>query len=159
MRTISLSNSSKVAIVDDEDYADASQYVWRLQKATNVSRDLEYVVRSAGRGVIVPIHRQIANPKSQQVVDHINGDGLDNRRNNLRVCTNQQNLWNRKAEGWGGSKFKGVYFEATRSRWVAQLVKNGKKIRRICQSETEAAITYNNLAMTHFGEYARLNAV
>ena len=159
MRTIPLSNSHKVAIVDDADYDDLSQYTWRLQAMPHLSNSLEYAVRHVERGVIMPMHRQILKPKSKQVVDHISGDGLDNQRENLRACTHQQNLWNRKPNTLGTSPYKGVYFAKYCGRWMAQIVVNGKKIRKTFSSEMDAARHYNLLAKTHYGEYARLNAV
>jgi hypothetical protein len=156
MQTISLTNSDKVATVDDADFDTLSQYSWRLHKVRH-SDHLEYAVRAGNNQTQVFMHRQLTVVTKGQSVDHANGDGLDNRQTNLRVCTHAENMRNRKAEGWGRSSFKGVYFEKNKNRWAAQLVLNGKKIRKYFKTELEAARHYNILATKFFGVFAKPN--
>lgn len=86
------------------------------------------------------------------VIDHINHDGLDNRRANIRVVTHQQNMWNSRAVG-GTSKFKGVHI--SRKRWIATAARG--KVGSY-SSEIEAALAYDAAAIAHFGEFAATNA-
>ena len=89
------------------------------------------------------------------VVDHINGNGLDNRRENLRICTNQQNQGNAKARR-GSSQFKGVSRKG--NRWIAYIQFN-RKFRSLgsFESEHDAALAYDAAALECFGEFAALN--
>ena len=91
--------------------------------------------------------------------DHINGDGLDNRRSNLRPATPAQQMWNKAGSRNG---FKGVTWSSESrlkagGRWKAHIGVKGRRITRWAKSEREAAEIYNALAREHFGEYARVN--
>lgn len=93
-------------------------------------------------------------------IDHINGDGLDNRKSNLRFSTQSQNIANSKKKKNCSSQYKGVSFIKKRSRWWAQIKKDGKHYHtKYFNSEREAAIAYNALAYKVHGEFARLNEV
>lgn len=102
------------------------------------------------------LSRLIAQPERHLVVDHINGDPLDNRRGNLRICTVQQNNWNRKRRPNGSSSFKGV--SAVGGRFTAHIAPNGKMIYLgSFETEEEAARAYDKAAREHYGEFACLN--
>lgn len=74
------------------------------------------------------LHRMIANCPEGYFVDHINGNGLDNRRSNLRICTHAENMRNRRIHRNNKSGYKGVYFDPSRGgRWRAQIRAKGKK--------------------------------
>jgi hypothetical protein len=105
------------------------------------------------------MHRFLTGALPGQVVDHINGDGLDNRRCNLRVCTHKQNVRNaRPYKGKKTSKFRGVYFSAPTQKFKAQIMCSGVKINLgSFESEKSAAEAYDEAASKLFGEYARLN--
>jgi len=91
-------------------------------------------------------------------VDHINLNGLDNRKTNLRQATRQQNNANAPPREGTSSPFKGVYFAADRSKWCAQISIDGKsKHVGIFASETDAAMAYDAAAREQYGEFARLN--
>lgn len=109
----------------------------------------------AGRSYL---HRLICCPSAGQVVDHINGDKRDNRRQNLRACRQNQNLWNAGKKSHNRSGFLGVYFCKQTSRWRAEIRADGQcfKIGRFGTAQ-EAAQAYDNLATTLHGEFARLN--
>lgn len=126
---------------------------WRAQKNTD-----KYiaVVATTEKSTII-MSRIIAVPSSDMFVDHVNGNPLDNRVNNLRICTHQQNMLNR-AKGRGA--FKGVYFDKSREKWCAQITVNGKtKTIGRYLNEIEAAIAYDSFAKKLHGEFARLNFV
>lgn len=81
----------KVAIVDDEDYAALSQYKWQVTKRRHTC----YARRAIGGGKYLYMHTAILGKKEGFMADHINGNGLDNRRDNLRLVTQRQNSQNR----------------------------------------------------------------
>lgn len=97
----------------------------------------------------------------KRVVDHINRDGLDNRRVNLRVCTISQNSMNKEKISMGTySKYKGVSFDKRQNRWIAVIcVEQRSKIAGYFKTENAAARCYNSWAKTIFGEYAYLNEI
>ena len=90
-------------------------------------------------------------------IDHINGNGLDYRKCNLRVCTHQQNLQNQRIQK-GVSKFKGVCWHKASQKWMAKIKHNYKTIYLgVFNNEIDAAKSYNKKAKELFGEFARLN--
>ena len=139
----------KVAVVDDEDYemlVSGSRWCVNDGYAFNATR---------GR-----MHRVILNAPDGVMVDHINGDKLDNRKANLRLCTNSKNQANRKVVR-GVSKFKGVVLERRKNGrcfWKATLVFEGKATYLgSFATDLEAAAAYNEAAVSKFGEFAHLN--
>jgi len=98
------------------------------------------------------------NPPPGVPVDHKDGDGLNNQRNNLRICTARENKQNgAKYKNGRTSRYKGVSLQ--KNSWRMQIAVNGKRIRRCFRTEIEAAKEYNSLAELHFGAFARLNAI
>ncbi len=119
-----------------------------------------YVVANASARTI-KIHQLIMNPPQGLEVDHINGNGLDNRRSNLRIVTHQINQSNLPKHHGSSSKYYGVSFEKGRQRWLCQ-VRYKYKIKTIGRfdSEIEAAIAYNNsLISMGISEIKRMNSV
>jgi len=104
------------------------------------------------------MHRLIMDPPRGYVVDHINGDGLDNRRANLRLATHAQNGRNRRKIKKGISKYKGVSWEESTGKWRALIHVDRKKISLGCyKDEVTAAKVYDKAAKKYHGEFARLN--
>ncbi len=102
------------------------------------------------------IHHIILGKKRGYVIDHINGDGLDNRKENLRHCTIKENTRNRHART-GLSKYKGVS-KVRGKKWQANISVDGeKKYLGIFVTQKEAAETYDRAAKKYFGEFAQLN--
>lgn len=101
-------------------------------------------------------HRDLLNPPAGMDVDHINGDPLDNRRANLRVCEHRQNLWNGRPHRDGSSKYRGVSWHKQSGKWRAQI--QGKMLGWFVV-EDDAARAYNAEAIKRFGEFARQNLV
>ena len=101
------------------------------------------------------LHRVIAKAKKGEIVDHINGNTLDNRRENLRICTRQQNIWNMRDKP---NRFRGVV--PHQGKWTARITVNYKNhYIGIFAKPEDAARAYNEAAKKHFGEFARLNNV
>lgn len=143
------------AIVDDEDYERLMKFRWRHASTRGDNR---YHYAKTGGKVVVLMHRLLTNAPRGMVVDHINGNGLDNRKANLRVCTNAENLRNRSADR--GSRFKGVH-PVPGSKvhpWRAEICLNGKKYHLGVHATAEAAArAYDEGAIRIHGEFARLN--
>lgn len=102
------------------------------------------------------MHRYIMNTPEDMETDHINHDTLDNRKNNLRICTRSENMANTFSRG-GSSKYKGVHWVEREKRWYAQLPKNGKTFLGSFLTEEEAAKAYDKRAKEVYGEFAKLN--
>ncbi len=155
-RRIPLCNSDKYAIVDPIDYYPLSKYTWWTR-----NRNGSYqVLRFTQHGYClhpVAMHRQIMNPPKDKSVDHINRDGRDNRRANLRLATVAQNNMN-KFSGKGSSKYKGVYFRRDMKRWRASISVNSKKKQLgSYDNEVDAAKAYDKAAKKYYGQFAYLN--
>jgi hypothetical protein len=144
------------AIVDDDDYERVSQFKWTYSKG--------YAVRSVkdeqGRWVHQLLHRFILNAPEELKVDHINGNALDNRKSNLRLCTQKDNSRNSKKPKNNTSGYKGVTYDRRKKKWKAQIKVNYKNIfLGHFDSKHDAARMYNFWAKDLFGEYARLNVI
>jgi hypothetical protein len=95
-----------------------------------------------------------------EIVDHINGDGLDNRRENLRLATYNQNTLNSKIQSRNTSGYRGVSWRKCANKWIAKIVVNGKNLYLgLFTDKHQAAVAYNKAALEHYGEFARLNEI
>lgn len=104
------------------------------------------------------MHRLLLDPPADMDVDHRNGDGLDNRRANLRVGTRAQNNANRRRVKLGPSGYRGVTWHKQRGCWQARIWVDGKNLYLgLFEDPWEAAQAYNAAALEAWGEFARLN--
>lgn len=136
----------KIAVVDAEDFSRVSAFNWNARK----HRYTWY----AYRGQNVSMHATICGFKN---VDHKDGDGLNNRRKNLRASSNSQNQFNKRIQSNSTSGFKGVCWHVY--GWQARITIGNHKRMSLGHFETpeEAARAYNEAALKLYGEFARLN--
>ena len=156
MKTIELTKGY-VALVDDADFEWLSQRKWCASYERNGNAYALRGYRSGDRKRTIKMHREIMGAKPGQQVDHKNGDTLDNRRANLRICTQSQNNMNRHTRT-GTSRYKGVCWSKAKRKWQAGIQVDGKtKFLGYFHNEIEAARAYDVAARDLFGEYANLN--
>jgi len=158
MKKIQLSRGYE-ALVDDDDYDRISKYTWAITTTLNH----KYATRYAninGRRTRVSMHREILGLHGEKIlVDHIDRDGLNNQKCNLRLCAHRQNSMNRISSR-GTSKYKGVSWNSLRKKWRAVIGYKGYvKHLGFFDSEEEAAKKYNKEAANVFGEFALLNKI
>lgn len=163
MRTLRIPLNSRkypglYAIVDELDADLVSQYRWHPTWCDG-KLYAEAYVRGSGRDCrrTMRMHRLVMSAGAGQAIDHVNGDGLDNRRCNLRFSTQSQNLAN-IPKLRGTSRYKGVYWDKSRAKWMARVRLSGvtKNLGRF-DCEEDAAKAYDVAAYKEFGEFAVLN--
>lgn len=128
------------------------------------SKTTFYAVRRIGgrkQPQMQSLHRHILGLNDPKVfADHKSGDGLDNRRSNLREASAAQNAWNASRRPNGTSQYRGVSWDAERRRWTATIslgLRGGRKSLGRFDDEQAAALAYDAAARTQYGEHARLN--
>jgi len=149
------------AKIDDEDFELVSKSRWYAYSGRNTTLYCG-IAKYVGnyKTIHLSLARFLMNPKKEQIVDHINGDGLDNKRANLRICTVSENCRNQKKQRRNTSSiYKGVgAFPGGKFR--AYISHNGKYQHiGLFKTEEEAAIAYNFYAKKYFGEYANVNKI
>lgn len=158
MKTIPL-NRGMFAIVDDGDFEMLNQFNWSVYEQKHVHGPSTFYAQCRSGEKVLLMHRVILGliPGDKMDVDHINHDGLDNLRDNLRVVTHAQNLANQKSNR-GTSRFKGVCWHKGVGKWVAKINKDGKRTHLgYYPTEEIAARAYDEKALAQWGEYALLN--
>lgn len=149
--------NGKTCLIDESDYEMVSQYTWRELKVRRRSYATAYAGYSNGQPKIIYMHRLITNPEEGMVVDHINHNGLDNRRDNLRVCTQSQNICNHnRKRSNSNSGYVGV---SKKPRgYQAHITIRGRYINvGFFQDAEEAARARDEAAIKYHGEFAYLN--
>ena len=148
-----------VTIVDDEDYPMLIAYKWYAVRSSSNLYVQRFAVDENGKKHCIRMSRQILglDRNDKRVADHINRNTLDNRRSNLRACTNAQNRWNSPVNRASKSGLKGVFYSplhGTEKCWRAQIWANSKRINlgRFHTSE-EAYAAYCKAARQYHGEF------
>jgi hypothetical protein len=156
-------NVADYALVDDEDVERLKAYNWGLQRQHNSRYAYGYLPGATPSKRRVLMHNLIMDTPSGMECDHVDLDGLNNVRQNLRNCTPSQNTCNTvKRRSYQGNKpssvYKGVSWHDHTQKWEAYVTIGGKlKYLGVYASEKDAARAYNIAAHAHFGEFARLN--
>jgi hypothetical protein len=151
-------NHDQCAIIDNEDYdkiRGISWYSWRSKNGRYYVRGYANVTKPTW----VLLHRVLLdNPRG--LIDHIDGNPLNNKRSNLRICTCAQNLHNRGKTRLNTSGYKGVSWDVLNKKWQVNIGVGGirYKIGRFVTKE-DAALAYNEAAIAMHGEFAMLNNI
>lgn len=157
MREIGLTQGM-VAKVDDQDWEYLSQFKWYVCKGRYTYYALRHVRKDDGKRTSLSMHRDLMSADYGSQVDHVNGDGLDNQRNNLRLATQIQNTQNQRIRSDNRTGYKGVHKCNDSKGWSAKIVVNRKHIGLGSYPTPEdAARAYDEAARKHYGEYARTN--
>lgn len=148
----------KFAQVDDEDYELLSQYKW----STATCGNMLYATRGTEIGYkkkTYRMHTVIMNPEKGMIVDHIDHNGLNNQRSNLRVGTHSQNHYNSNIRSDNKSGYKGVHHHSQLNKWVVQIKVSKGKTKHIGTFDAveDAARAYDDAAKQYYGEFAKLN--
>ncbi len=146
-------SQGQFATVDDEDFEFLSQWKWLARKCRNTFYAARYLPRDRGRRAI-HMHRVINKTPDDMITDHINGNGLDNRKSNLRNATIAQNAWNMRPRKDCGQR--GIYYDKARSKWVADIQCERRRIRLgRFGTKDEALAAYQTAAKQLFGCFNR----
>lgn len=154
MKEIPLTQN-KTALVDDANYEWLNQFKWYAHKDHG-----SYYARCSINSSCLLMHREIMglSLKDGKQLDHIDNNGLNNQRSNLRICTTRQNQFNRKPVKGATSQFKGVTWHLRDKKWYVQIGYNGKNnYLGVSDNEVQAAKMYDRAAIKYFGEFAYLN--
>lgn len=144
-------NNGQSVVIDADDLALVSGYKWRVYE---FGRGLWYA-QSYRSGKTLYMHRMLMAAEPGQKVDHRDGDGLNNRRANLRIASHGQNMANtRLIRSNNKTGFKGITYRAETGRWIGQIA--GTYLGTFGSAE-DAARAYDAAAIEMFGEFAQIN--
>ena len=156
MKEIKLTQG-KVALVDDELFEELNKYIWFAAKDVSVTT-AKYYARCNHQGKKIKMHRLIMGVSDPKIkTDHKDGDGLNNQKENLRLCSDLENGRNKKIPSSNTSGYKGVH-QTRKGKWVARIGIDYKKIHLgVFDNPVDAAIAYDKKAKELFGDFAKLN--
>jgi len=155
MKQIKLTQG-KFAIVDDDDYEWINRWKWYLKNSGYAVRSLIAIEDGVKRSFTIGMHREINRTPKGLMTDHINGEKLDNRKQNLRNATPGQNQRNKPMLRNNKSGYRGVH--TTKPKWIARIRLNGKDIYLgNFENEVDAAEVYDIAAYHLHGEFASFN--
>jgi hypothetical protein len=162
VKTIKLTKGYET-IVDDDDFEWLKKFRWSVNLSNpNAPRGIRNTGGRKHSGVVY-IHREIARARQHEQVDHINGNPLDNRKENLRLCTAQENNWNKGLGIKNKTGYKGVFDRSKDNKkrpWQSKITINRKSLHLgFFETKEKAALAYNNAAKKHYGDFARLNEI
>ncbi len=140
-------------IIDSEDVGKVEGHKWCLSYG--------YVMTNL-KGTTVKIQNFITgiNPNIEKLIDHRDGNPLNNRKSNYRLCTSAENIKNAKIRADNTSGYKGVCWKKDNKKWMARIMFNKKRVHLgVFNDKTDAAKAYNSAAIKHFGEFACQNKI
>jgi hypothetical protein len=159
MKEIQLTQG-KVAIVDDEDYDYLNQWKWFANNMNGKFYVKKKITVSKNKQTDIYMHRFIMKPNKGMVIDHLDGNTLNNQKNNLRICTHAENMRNSKIPINNKSGYKGVSYQENRNTYRAQIKFNNKTINiGDFIDPIDAARAYNEVALKYHGEFAHINKI
>lgn len=156
IRLFSKKHGIKYAFIDDGDFASVSQIKnWHISKERN-----NFYAVATVNGKSIRMHRLIMRPRNDQMVDHKDHNGLNNRRRNLRLCTNAENIRNQRLHKRSSTGYRGVTFHIHRNTFNSAITVDRKTIHLGCFRDARtAAIVYNDAASKYHKEFAVLNKI
>jgi len=144
-----------VALVDDEDYDTARVHKWYAHRDHRTFYAVRKVRRTNGTQAALRLHTFLTG---WPMADHINGNGLDNQRSNLRPATNAENMRNRTRYTSNTSGFKGVTWHKQTRKWQAQInIEKRSRYLGLYDTPETAALAYDAAARQHHGDFATVN--
>lgn len=147
----------KEVLIDDEDYDKIKGYIWHIYKRPYTFYCGTFY-KIDGKQKTIDLHRFLTNCPKGFDVDHINRDGLDNRRSNLRICTRSQNIQNQKIHKDNRYGARGLYWDKSRKKWQVRICINYKTIHiGRFENKEDAINAYNEAAKKYHGEFARVS--
>ena len=153
MVTLTISNTT--TLIDEASLPLVEQYCWTLHTSSANQVYVRGYRKGENKNKKKYLHRILLDAKPGEIVDHKNGDRLDNRMCNLRICTSGQNAANRHVVQSKTSNFKGVHFEQQTGRWRSEINFKHKKYRLgRFDTQEEAAAAYARKAVALYGEFA-----
>jgi hypothetical protein len=156
LATIGLTQG-KQATVDDKDYAILSRNRWYAMRVGHTWYAARHSPMVNGKRNTILMHREIIGDGPTTDIDHINGDGLDNRSVNLRFCDRSHNMANQRKTR-GASRYKGVARDECRGKWRSGIKKDGVwEFLGRHDDEVDAALSYDIGAISLYGEFSRPN--
>lgn len=163
IKIIQKNGTEHIILVDDSDFEEVNQYKWHVQRGG----DTFYVLRNIYLGYVdgkkkskkIAMHRQLLEIDDSKIfIDHINHNGLDNRRENLRICNNRRNQYNSKPQKGAASRYKGVSWSKQNNKWIAQININGKnKYLGYFTIEEDARDAYEKVAKGIQGDFKNIS--
>lgn len=149
----------KTTIVDDENFEELSKYKWYAYKSRHTFYAVRMFLDVDGKRRQLFMHRIILSSPKGMITDHVNRNGLDNQKSNLRMCSIRENASNQEKRNGCSSKYKGVYKHKC-GKWGAQIKHNGVQIRLgLYVNEEDAARAYDKKAKELAKNFAYINGV
>jgi len=157
MKTIQLTKG-KITLVDNDDYEYLNQFNWYAADGANTYYARRQIRIGGNKRITYHMHREILNVPDGLETDHRDGNGLNNQRYNLRICTHSQNSMNRIYGRKNRDGYRGIFWHDKSKLWVARITIN-KKYRYLgyYKRKEVAAIVYDLFARYYFGEFANPN--